>query len=234
VSRIRKAYEIRFRALLRRVNARRMEEGVRWLTARARKLGECSQISPADALERVYEDLASRKPFKGTGSAGEPGRFLCDSGLGGLARWLRAAGYDAFWQAHIDDDDLVNLAHEISGTILTTDSLLMERRILRDGVIAGYWLPPTLRIAEQLARVFREFRLTVGEPRCMDCGGELRCADKETLRDRIPPRTYRWLDEYFVCSRCNKLLWRGTHWDKISGELKKLKIQPQMDADGRR
>lgn len=224
MSRIRKAYEIRFRALLRRVNARRLEEGVHWLTARAEKLEEREQIAPAAALARVYEDLAARKSFEGTGSPGGPRRFLCDSGLGGLARWLRAAGYDAFWQAHIDDDDLVEQAQKISGTILTTDSLLMERRLLRDGIIVAYWLPPTLKIPEQLARVFREFRLTVGEPRCMDCGGELRGADKETLRDRIPPKTYLWINEYFVCSRCDKLFWRGTHWGRISGELKKLMI----------
>ena len=27
----------------------------------------------------------------------------------------------------------------------------------------------------------------------MSCGGELRPGDKEALRERIPPRTYRWL-----------------------------------------
>ena len=29
-------------------------------------------------------------------------RFACDAMLGGLARWLRAAGYDATWQEGID------------------------------------------------------------------------------------------------------------------------------------
>jgi len=60
------------------------------------------------------------------------------------------------------------------------------------------------------------------EPRCMSCGGELRRESKEALRERIPPKTFKWLDEYFVCSRCGKLFWRGTHWHKIESELQKM------------
>ena len=36
--------------------------------------------------------------------------FACDVMLGGLARWLRAAGYDAVWSNTIEDWDLVRLA----------------------------------------------------------------------------------------------------------------------------
>lgn len=34
-------------------------------------------------------------------------RFACDAMLGGLARWLRAAGYDASWQEGITDQELI-------------------------------------------------------------------------------------------------------------------------------
>jgi len=39
VSRIRRGYEDRFRALLRQARARRLEEGVQWLVAKAGKRG---------------------------------------------------------------------------------------------------------------------------------------------------------------------------------------------------
>jgi uncharacterized protein len=90
-------------------------------------------------------------------------------------------------------------------------------------VLPAFWLPPTLSIPEQLALVFREFGLGVRNSRCTACGGELREVRKEELRDRIPPRTYRWLDTFFVCSRCDKLFWRGTHWQKIMARLAELK-----------
>jgi uncharacterized protein with PIN domain len=220
VSRIRKAYQVRFRTLLQRARARRLEQGVELLVARACRLSASEQIPQTEAFTRVYDQLAARAHFRRPTSSSSSVIFWCDAGLGGLARWLRAAGYDARWRPDIADDELVREARKITATLLTTDSLLMERRLLRDGIVPGYWLPPTLGIPEQLALVFREFGLTQGEPRCMSCGGELRRVEKEALRDRIPPKTYRWIEEYFVCARCDHLFWRGTHWTRIQQQLR--------------
>ncbi len=149
-------------------------------------------------------------------------RFLCDAGLGGLARWIRAAGYEATWIPDIDDDDLLREGERRQTIILTTDSMLMERRVLRDGILPAVWLPPTLTMREQLALLFAELGLEPRESRCMSCGGELVEVDKEKVRERIPPRTYLWKNEYFECSRCGKLFWHGTHWDKIVNSLRRL------------
>ncbi len=222
MSRILRGYEARFRALLRQVRARRVEQGVRWLVGKARRLSARDGVFLVAALDRVYEQLAAGRPLAKPDSTAASRQFFCDAGLGGLARWLRAAGYDAAWQPNIADDELLRRAREVPATVLTTDGMLMERRLLRDGIIPAFWLPPTLSIEEQLGLVFREFNLTLREPRCMTCGGELRRADKESLRERIPPRTYRWRDEYFLCSRCDKLFWHGTHWQRIRATLTAL------------
>jgi uncharacterized protein with PIN domain len=191
-------------------------------------------IPLADALSAVFEDLTRRAQFR------TPQRdlkrtpadiwFFCDAGLGGLARWLRAAGYQAAWEAGIPDDQLLARARQNGAAILTSDSMLMERRVLRDRIIPSLWLPPTLSISEQLERVFREFELSPGNPRCMTCGGELAPADKETLGERIPPRTFRWLNEYFLCRGCGKVFWHGTHWLKIAQRLKALKADPSREG----
>jgi len=232
VSRIRRGYEDRFRALLRRARARRLEQGVQCLVAKARRLRASDGISLADALARVNEQLATSKPFQQSASQPAPALFLCDAGLGGLARWLRAAGYEAAWQPDIADDELLRQARQVGATVLTTDGMLMERRLLRDRIIPAFWLPPTLRIPEQLALVFREFGLTLRGPRCMSCGGELRRVSKEALRERIPPRTYRWLDEFFACRRCDKLFWHGTHWHRIVETLAALNRDRSRGASG--
>ena len=193
-----------------------------WLVAKARRLSAREGLSLADALAQVYEELAASKAGRKADPAPAGIRFLCDAGLGGLARWLRAAGYDALWEPHIADDELLRQARTLPATVLTTDGMLMERRLLRDGIIPSFWLPPTLGIAEQLGLVFREFGLRLRGPRCMSCGGELQPGAKEALRERIPPRTYRWRDEYFVCARCDKVFWHGTHWQRIVGALAAL------------
>ncbi|HTL57690.1 MAG TPA: Mut7-C RNAse domain-containing protein [Candidatus Limnocylindrales bacterium] len=222
MSRIRKGYETRFRWLLQRVNARRLDQGVGWFAARAQQASSDQQIRYEEALARVYDDVAAKPAIQKRRTTLPAERFFCDAGLGGLARWLRAAGHEALWTSGIDDDELLVEARELGATILTTDSMLMERRILRDRLLPSLWLPPSLSIEEQLSAVFREFNLSLRAPRCMSCGGRLIPSEKEKLRERIPPRTYLWRNEYFVCANCGKLFWHGTHWEKIVRTLKAL------------
>jgi uncharacterized protein with PIN domain len=250
MNRIRKAYEARFRALLQQIRARRLDQGLQWCLARAEHLRQQEDISQTQALDRIFRQLRQRVTpgaqkghspgypefhsnhhaapstpalaKSGDLTAVPPPVFLCDAGLGGLARWLRGSGYQAVWTPRITDEELLREARRIRATILTTDSLLMERRVLRDGLIPALWLPPTLTVSEQLVMVFQEYGLAPGNPRCMPCGGELHRVAKETMRDRIPPKTWRWLDEYYVCARCGQLFWQGTHWLKISQQLRRL------------
>jgi hypothetical protein len=243
MSRIRKAYEARFRALLLQLRARRLESGVTRLTAQALRQSANDAVPLTQALSEAYEhlrnqvalwqarrqsDLAPHELAPAPTAISH--RFVCDAGLGGLARWLRAAGYEALWSPDVADADLVRQAESLRVTLLTTDSLMMQRRLLRDGIVPALWLPPTLTKEKQLALVFRELRLLRLPPRCMKCGGELRRVEKEKMRDRIPPRTWRWVDDYFVCSRCDQLFWHGTHWRKIEKELVKAAATDLISA----
>jgi uncharacterized protein with PIN domain len=233
MSRISNAYAYKFRKLLESSRSRRLEKGVACLFKSANDLSARQSIPLSLALARVYEQVSLKiqhwQDQRGSLRL-EPARpeaasirFLCDVGLGGLARWLRAAGYEALWNPHLEDDNhLLREARRTATTLLTTDSLLMERRVLRSGTIPALWVPPTLTMMEQLAVVLQELRLPLREPRCMNCGGELQKTDKESARIRIPPKTYRWLDEYFVCGSCGKLFWRGTHWNKIRQRLESV------------
>lgn len=219
MSRIRKAYETRFHWLLRQAGARRHQQAVEAMVRRAERLSAAQGISLTDALKRLFEQVAAHPFFRHRAPQTEPSGFFCDAGLGGLARWLRAAGYEAWWEDGIDDDQLLAETRKRSATLLTTDSMLMERRVLRDRLIPSLWLPPTLKVPEQLDLVMREFNLGLRAPRCMSCGGPLRSEAKEVLRERIPPRTYQWCDTYFLCIRCGKLFWHGTHWQRIQEKL---------------
>ena len=234
MGRIAKAYRARFCALLRGVRARKLDLALVWLSRQAQQICDTDKVSVEAALTRVVERIRLRleawQARRGPSPAPEvttasptARRFYCDAGLGGLARWLRAAGYEADWQPHIADDVLLAEERRLGATLLTTDSLLMERRLLRDGLIPALWLPPTLRAPDQLAQVLRELHLPLLAPRCMNCGGPLQRVDKEVLRERIPPRTYRWLDDYFLCQRCDQLFWHGTHWLRIRERLREAR-----------
>jgi predicted metal-dependent HD superfamily phosphohydrolase/uncharacterized protein with PIN domain len=148
-----------------------------------------------------------------------PTSFACDAMLGGLARWLRAAGYDASWHEGIEDRDLVRLSRDEGRTLLSCDTKIFDFAVIRDGLQASLLVPRHLRPREQLRHVLEKLSLPLLEPRCMACGGELAELAKEQIAGRVPARTYAWLDRFWECSRCRKALWQGTHWAKIQAAL---------------
>jgi uncharacterized protein with PIN domain len=149
-----------------------------------------------------------------------PPRFLCDPSLAGLARWLRAAGYEALLASDVPGHRLPDEALGRGLVLLTTEAEVLDRRIVADGSLVVVWLPSALTMSEQLRMAALDLGLGLREPRCMACGGTLVPTPKEAVRSRIPPRTALWKDEYFVCADCSRLFWRGTHWERIARTLR--------------
>ncbi len=148
-----------------------------------------------------------------------PPAFICDAMHGGLARWLRAAGYDALFEYGIDDRDLIALAQETHRVILSSDGPLFERNIIKDGTVEALYVPQQLSKLDALAFVLAEMKLHLRTSRCMSCGGELVEIPKHTVIDEAPPLAFKNCGQFWRCSRCDKLLWHGTHWQKIAKRL---------------
>jgi len=142
--------------------------------------------------------------------------------LGGLARWLRVAGYDATWHPHINDWDLIRLAQREGRVLLSSDGGIFRVGIVRDGEVSSLFLPPGLSRQEQLAHVLNQLQLPIREPRCMSCGGALVEVPKEQVRERVPPRSFAWQEHYYECTRCGRLFWQGTHWHQIQAALQQV------------
>ncbi len=50
-------------------------------------------------------------------------KYVADSMLGRLAKWLRVVGCDVTYFRDIDDDDLISYANDTKRVILTMDTL---------------------------------------------------------------------------------------------------------------
>jgi uncharacterized protein with PIN domain len=232
--RIEDGFRRRFRDLLALVRPRRLEFGVELLMRRGRRRSEQDGVPLARGLLRVYAFTRERverrltvtgacslvKPPWDRFKTGEPPRFLCDASLGGLARWLRAAGYAASWSPGEGGEALAPRAVAGGLVLLTSDSAVLDRGGVRDGTLTALWVPSGLSPREQLTLAMKDLGLSLRTPRCMACGGELVPARKEDVLPRIPPRTARWKDEYFLCAGCGRLFWQGTHWQRIERALR--------------
>ncbi len=143
--------------------------------------------------------------------------------LGGLARWLRAAGYDAEFSYGIDDHELILRALRTGAILLSSDGGLFERNVIRHKTVRALQVPREMGKARQLEFVLAELGLPVrAESRCMACGGQLAEIDKADAAAEAPPKAFEAHERFWRCLRCGKLLWRGTHWRKIAAVLERI------------
>lgn len=149
--------------------------------------------------------------------------FVCDAMLGGLARWLRAAGYDAEFACDVTDHHLVSRALATGAVLLSSDGQIFERNVIKHKTAKAVFVPPGLGKLEQLDFVLRELRLPIRpQTRCMTCGGSLEEVERQSIRGEAPPKAYAACDRFWRCGRCGKLFWRGTHWLKITARLERI------------
>ena len=146
-------------------------------------------------------------------------RFLADEMLGTLARWLRMMGYDTEYGRGLLDGELLELASVEDRVLLTRDRQLAERAGSRALLIISVVLD------EQLEQVVSAFGLRADRPmtRCTVCNAGLEAAGADAVAGKVPERVLELRHEFFVCPRCGKIYWRGTHWDRIEKTMERLR-----------
>jgi len=142
--------------------------------------------------------------------------------LCGLARWLRAWGYDASWTYGVEDAELLEQARREERIVLTADSGILRRRRVRARDPRAVAIRNGAAPLAQLRGLVETLGLPRGSPRCMACGGFLARVEKSSVADEAPPRTFAWLEEFFRCRRCGRLFWKGTHYRRIQERLAAL------------
>lgn len=147
-------------------------------------------------------------------------RFAADEMLGSLAKWLRIMGYDTTYCKGMQDSEIAAAANAERRHLLTRDKGLARRAADSTYVASDV-------LEEQVAQVVQEFHLTFEErfTRCAVCNGPLAHVDKESVKDEVPPRSLQMTDEFFRCSSCGKVYWKGTHWKNMMDRLADFGVQ---------
>ncbi len=156
-------------------------------------------------------------------SALDPPRFVVDVMLGRLARWLRALGYDTFYDPLLEDAALAEQARREDRVLLTRDVELTRRRGLTALLIRDD------KLARQLRQVVRELQLDDARAftRCVECNAELVDLRRSDAAARVPPYVFETQDYFRECPSCHRVYWRGTHWEHMRRALRDME---QHDA----
>ena len=137
-------------------------------------------------------------------------RFICDEMFGSLARWMRIIGQDTEYLRNVTDDEIIEAAKEENRFLLTRDKDLHRR------------YPYSIYIDEndldrQLSLVVEalDLDINIDKGRCTVCNGELLPVLKDDIADKVPEFTFQNHEMFFQCLECDKVYWKGSHWENI-------------------
>ena len=148
-------------------------------------------------------------------------RFIADSNVGRLARWLRIAGFDTLFIRSIDDNRLVRIALDEDRVLLTRDTQILKRRLVTSGRLMVILIEDD-DVKAQLRQVLTTLNLT-NELRpfslCVECNEPLVPREREEVKELVPPYVFQIQTQFMQCPGCQRIYWRGTHWENMCKEL---------------
>lgn len=154
-------------------------------------------------------------------------KFVLDVHLGKTARQLRMLGFDSFYGNDLKDEEIVEISKNENRIILTRD-----RELLKHGdVTHGYWIR-SRNSDRQVKEVLQRFDLLDQiKPfhRCMSCNGLIINVPKEEVVERLEPKTKNYYNEFYSCSSCQKVYWKGSHYERMEEKIKNLLNEDQSN-----
>ena len=148
-------------------------------------------------------------------------RFVLDTHLGKLARYLRLLGFDALYSNAYSDAELAAISAEGEKRILLTrDHGLLKRASVTHGCFVRATVPE--RQAVEVLRRFDLGRRAVPFSRCLQCNGKLRRAAPAEIADRVPPGVARDFHVFSACDDCGRVYWAGSHYDRLRRIVEQL------------
>jgi hypothetical protein len=156
-------------------------------------------------------------------------RFVVDANLGKLARWLRLLGFDTVYRNDFTDAEVVRVAAGEERIVLTRDRRLLHHK----AVTHGYWVRSVdpERQVDEVVRRFQLERSVAPFHRCLACNGLIRAVEKAAVLHRLEPRTRRYYDEFYQCTRCARVYWQGPHYARLQDTVKRLVEAPATPRD---
>jgi uncharacterized protein with PIN domain len=149
-------------------------------------------------------------------------KFLCDRMLGTLVKWLRILGFDTYYANNlINDVEVINIAKKEKRILLTRDKNLIYQA-KRENIfvieISTTELDEQLKIALEDVEINQDLILT----RCLICNSVLDDIKKDDVKDKIPDRVFESNKKFWCCKNCDKVYWKGSHFENMMQKIKQL------------
>lgn len=186
------------------------------IKAGGQTVSQCYNVRPDDQLEVFPKSYCLRTEK----AAHLPLRFIANVHLGKLVRLMRLLGFNTTYKKGKEDKQIIEQAVKEHRTVLTRDLDLLKHGVLT----YGYWLRST-DPDEQIQEIIHYFELEDKiDPftRCLLCNGTLIRVKYDEVADKVPARVKRWCNEYTQCNTCQKVYWKGSHYNHLKEKVSSI------------
>ncbi|KYK30164.1 hypothetical protein AYK20_04365 [Thermoplasmatales archaeon SG8-52-1] len=149
-------------------------------------------------------------------------KFLCDQMLGTLAKWLRIYGFDTFYaSSDIKDSELLKISKDENRILLTRDKELIYQA--RRENIKTFEIKST-DIDKELSNILSDIKIDKKMilSRCILCNSIVEEIKKENVKEKVPERVFNNNNKFWHCKKCNKIYWKGSHFEKMKEKINNL------------
>ena len=146
-------------------------------------------------------------------------RFVADRMLGRLARMLRLLGYDTLYSPTVTLAQLQEMARRGDRLVLTRGDAQKRFPALQNVYSIQSERPP-----EQLRDVVEHFGLEAHAglwTRCTLCNALIQKVEKHQVESLLEPKILQLYQEFFRCTGCTHIYWRGSHVERITKNLER-------------
>lgn len=143
-------------------------------------------------------------------------KFVVDSMLGRLARWLRLFGIDTLYFKIVSDEELLERTRSENRFLLTRDKKLHQQAIREE--LHSVLIPASSNseVLAFLSKAFNiQFYIDPSNSRCPLCNGKITSVEKENIRSKISSQTFSRYDHFWQCIQCGKIYWIGKHYESM-------------------
>ncbi len=140
-----------------------------------------------------------------------------------ISKWLNIFGVRNIYLKNLKDSSIVSIILSSNNSILITSDRILALK-LKDRAL---FIPLSLSRLKKLVFVFSSLKLfpSLEKPLCTLCGGELKLLKKKDVKGKVPEKVFSNISEFYVCTSCGKIYWKGTHWIRIKKMFYSIKSE---------
>jgi uncharacterized protein with PIN domain len=154
--------------------------------------------------------------------------FAADRMLGRLARMLRLLGFDTLYAPDMTASQLFEIGRRGERVVLTRGDTKSRFPGL-DNVLSLKSEYPPQQLRELVERLGLDTRSGLWT-RCTLCNAPIARVDKTAIEPLVAPKVFSLYNEFFRCTGCAHIYWRGSHVERILKNLAALLGQSQAET----